>query len=222
MIGEMSAHFAPPDLHARVEQVLAQSTRGLTNITIEQLGSLDQLHIEGMAATRRLARLAEIDGEDVVLDAACGLAGAARYLAKTFGCMVHGIDMTEAFLDTAELFNDLTGLSDTVSLQRADVTDMPFRNVRRSTSSGRSMLRRATGQVAPVAHLEPGRLSVARAANSAISLDHAAPADEADAIDGLDMSLLGTDQLQERAENSIKDFDVGSVGVFETVLRKPW
>ncbi len=35
------------------------------------------------------------------------------------------------------------------------------------------------------------------------------------------MSLFGTAQPPKMAENSTKDFDVGSVGVFETVLSKP-
>jgi len=276
VIREMSGHFAPTDLRARVEQALASAGRNSRNTTIDGLASFDQLHIEGLAATRRLAELAGITQHDIVLDAACGLAGASRYLAQTFGCTVHGIDLTEALLKTAELLNGLTGLSEKVLLRRADVTDMPFRSgsfdvvwTQHAAQSipdkprffaelhrvlkpgGRGVIHdlyRGPGDpihfpsfcgtesiVFLISDREMRRLleaaefevthwadltAAARAANSAISLDHAAPSADQNTIAGLDRSLLGANRLVEMAENSVKDFDVGSVGVFEALLRK--
>jgi ubiquinone/menaquinone biosynthesis C-methylase UbiE len=275
VITDMSSHFSPADLRQRVEQILADA--GGTQLTIEDLEGIDHMHIEGPRATVRLAGLADIGADDVVLDAGCGLGGSARYLASTFGCTVKGIDMTEPLLETGTLFNELTGLSDKVKLQRGDVTDIGFPNasfdVVWTQHAGQSVedkerfiselhrvlkpggrlvmhdffrgpgetihfpslcgpqsavflisaadlrgLLESTGfEVAHWADLT----EVARAENSGIGSREVFTSDVAKGVPGLDMSIFGNMQvLMEMAANSVKDFDEGSVGLFEAVLRK--
>jgi MPBQ/MSBQ methyltransferase len=123
---KMSAQYAPPDFVDRVRAALEQAGIDRANVTLEALAHLDQLHVEGLDATTRLAALAGISRGDRVLDVCCGMAGPARYLAKRFGCTVVGVDLTEQFLETAALLTDLTGLTDLVSVERGDATDLRF------------------------------------------------------------------------------------------------
>lgn len=277
VVERMAAHFAPADLRDRVRTVLDRAGKTAANTTVEELAGLDQWHVEGLASTRRLASLAGIGAGDLVLDAGCGMGGPARYLAKTYGCTVHGLDMTEPYLETADLLTGMTGLTDTVLLERGDVTDMRFgpatfdvawtqhaaqsipdkerffaelhrvlkpggrlvvHDLYRgpgspvhfpafwgqddsisflvSDSEMRRMLE-ATGFV--VEHWEDTTAS-AHEANDAMDSEHAKSELTEPTVDGLDIFLLFGDQTLVMAENSVKDMQVGSVGIFEAVLRR--
>jgi cyclopropane fatty-acyl-phospholipid synthase-like methyltransferase len=55
------------------------------------------------AVTRLNAKLAEYAGiasADLILDAGCGVGGAAIFLARNIGCRVHGITLSEAQVET--------------------------------------------------------------------------------------------------------------------------
>lgn len=277
VVEKMAAHFAPADLRSRVAAVLAKAGKDASNTTVEELAGLDQWHVEGLVPTRRLADLAQISADDLVLDAGCGMGGPARYLASTYGCTVRGIDMTEPYLETAALLTELTRLGDKVLLERGDVTDMPyadgsfdvvwtqhaaqsvpdkarfFSELQRTLKPGGRCvvhdLYRGPGD--PVhfpafwaedesisflvsdtemrALLEDAGLRVvtwedttasAHAANEAMDAEHAKSELEAETIAGLDIFLLFDDQTLVMAENSVKDMTVGSVGIFEAVLRR--
>ncbi|HWI22899.1 MAG TPA: methyltransferase domain-containing protein, partial [Baekduia sp.] len=126
VISKMAAHFSPPNMRELVAETLRESGVEMGSASIEEVAMFDQLHVGGLDANRRLAALAQIGADDLVLDAGCGAGGAARFLATTFGCEVRGIDMTPALLETGELLNEATGLGDKVSLQLGDVTAVPF------------------------------------------------------------------------------------------------
>lgn len=278
VVVKMAAHFAPPDLRSRVDEVLRKAGKRAGNTTVEELAGLDQWHVEGLVSTRRLAEAAGITADDLVLDAGCGMGGPARFLASTYGCHVHGIDMTDPYLETAELLTEITGLAAKVQLQRGDVTAMPFDDemfdvvwtqhaaqsvpdkerffsemFRVLKPGGRCVvhdLYRGTGDPVHfpafwgddesisflVADAEMRRLlenagfrvvdwrdttESARAANDAMDEQHAKSELQADTIEGLDIFLLFGDQTLVMAENSVKDMQVGSVGIFEAVLEKP-
>ena len=126
VVQKMSEHFAPPDLKQSVVKVLEAAGKDSSNTSVEELASLDQWHVMGLLPTQRLAERAGMKKGDKVLDAGCGMGGPARYFAKTYDCDVTGIDVTDPYLETAEYLNEVTGLSDKVTLQKADVTEMPF------------------------------------------------------------------------------------------------
>lgn len=65
------------------------------NTTLEALADLDQLHVEGHAATTRLARLAAVTGDDLVPDVCCGMAGPARSLRRRSAAWSQGAGEAE-------------------------------------------------------------------------------------------------------------------------------
>jgi SAM-dependent methyltransferase len=279
VITRMSAQYAPTDLRARVDQLLRRAGLDETNTTLEALAGLDQLHVEGQAATTRLAELAKVTSDDLVLDVCCGMAGPARYLAQTFGCTVHGIDLTTPFLETAELLNALTGLSDKVVVERGDATDMRFADETFDlawTQNGAQNIADKAGLLGELHRvLKPGGRCVMHdllrgpgepihfpsilgadetefaAINFLVSADEmrALVADVGFAVQHwrdltqlslaanremasepetqhhgsvLDISVvLGEEELPELADNSVRDFEVRSIEVFEAVLVKP-
>lgn len=86
----------------------------------------DQFHIRGIAATAELAKLAKIDASTYVLDAGSGFGGPSRYLAKTFGARVVGIDLTPAFVDVARMFTTRLNLGEVVTYEVGDLAALPF------------------------------------------------------------------------------------------------
>ncbi|HWI21566.1 MAG TPA: class I SAM-dependent methyltransferase [Baekduia sp.] len=274
---KVQAHWSSDGLRDRVADVLKRAGKDSTNTTVEDLSPLDQWHVEGLLPTQELAELAGVKGTDEVLDAGCGMGGPARYLARTYGCNVRGVDMSRSYLDTAAFLNEITGLESKVSLEYGDVCDLSladesvdvawtqhavqsvpdkarfFAEVFRVLKPGgrfvvhdlyrdsgspvhypafwgdesisfletdaemRSLLE---GSGFEVVHWKD-RTASARATIEAMSEEHATTDMEHEPIEGLDALLIfDADIMMEMAENSVKDFAVGSVGIFEAVVRK--
>lgn len=110
-----------PDLPARIHALLAAGP-----IEPDSLATLDQFHMGGLAATMRLAELADPARGAQVLDAGCGLGGPARYLAATRGCRVTGIDLSPAYVEVATLLTERTGQAGEVTFQAGDLLALPF------------------------------------------------------------------------------------------------
>jgi SAM-dependent methyltransferase len=276
VVDKVAAHFAPPDLKQRVSDVLKAAGKDSSNTTVEDLAPLDQWHVMGDIPNRRLAEKAGVKREHHVLDAGSGMGGPARLLAATYGCKVTGIDVTVPYLETAVLLTELTNLTDLVSFQRADATNMPFDDstfdivwtqhaaqsvpekkrffgelFRVLKPGGRAVVHDLYGGKSPVIHfpafwgrddsisflvsdtemrrlLEDSGFTVvdwndttkeAWASNAAML--EADPAAHQAAIPGLDIFLLFGDETIVMAENSVRDFEVGSIGIFEAVLARP-
>ena len=95
-------------------------------VTAGGLAGLDQFHVGGLAATVELARRAGVGAGMVVLDAGCGLGGAARVLAEGFGCRVEGVDLSPDYVALCGLLSERAGLGDRVSARVGDLTALPF------------------------------------------------------------------------------------------------
>jgi SAM-dependent methyltransferase len=278
VIEKVAAHYGRGDFRGRVAEVLEKAGKRAGNTSVEELAGLDQWHPSGLVPTRRLAKLAEITPADTVLDAGCGMGGPARWLAKEHGCFVHGIDIADQFLQTAELFNEATGMASKVSLQRGDVTAMPFGDNTFDVVWTQNALQnipakdRFYSEAARV--LKPGGRFVmqdlylglgvpvhfpsfwgeddsisflvsnveiqdllrgagfdianwndtteeSHRANSAMDAQNAKSELVEPTIDGLDIVLMFGDLTTEMASNSVRDMEVGSVGIFEAFCTLP-
>ncbi|WP_246678195.1 class I SAM-dependent methyltransferase [Mesorhizobium sp. B1-1-7] len=122
----MREHYRATGLTERLRTVLAALGPEDQLLTPQQLGTLDQFHTRGLAATAELAQLAGIEADMSVLDVGSGIGGPARFLAATYGCRVTGVDLSEPFVDAARYLTERTGQSGQLSFQTASALELPF------------------------------------------------------------------------------------------------
>jgi len=116
-------HYLATGLTDRLKAALGPEDRQLTP---EQLGTLDQFHTRGLAATAELADMAGIFAGASVLDVGCGIGGPARFLAARHDCEVVGIDLSAPFIEAARYLTARTGQDGQVSFEVASALDIPF------------------------------------------------------------------------------------------------
>ena len=75
---------------------------------------------------QKLAEHAEITSSDQVCDAGCGVGGSAVFLAKTFGCRVHGITLGGNQVITSRENASRQGVEHLVAFSRQDYLDTRF------------------------------------------------------------------------------------------------
>ncbi|GGF24485.1 SAM-dependent methyltransferase [Aliidongia dinghuensis] len=119
-------HYRATGLTERLKAALATFGAEDQRLTPEQLGTLDQFHTRGLAATADLAKLAGITAAMSVLDVGSGVGGPARFLAATYGCRVTGVDLSEPFVDAARYLTERTGQSGQVSFETGSALELPF------------------------------------------------------------------------------------------------
>ena len=126
VLEDVRNHYRATGLTERLKTALAVFGPEDQRLTPQQLGTLDQFHTRGLAATAELAKLAGITADASVLDVGCGIGGPARFLADTCGCQVTGIDLSEPFVDAARYLTERTGQSGHVSFHTASALALPF------------------------------------------------------------------------------------------------
>ena len=119
-------HYRAAGLTQRLKTALAALGPDDQQLAPQQLGTLDQFHTRGLAATAELARLAGITAQMSVLDVGSGIGGPARVLAATHGCRVTGVDLSEPFVEAARYLTKRTGQSGQVSFQTGSALELPF------------------------------------------------------------------------------------------------
>ena len=86
----------------------------------------DSFHPGGVELTGRLAQLARVTKNSVVLDVASGKGTSAFYLAETVGCRVVGIDLSLTNVEQASAEATTRGLDDRASFLSGDAERLPF------------------------------------------------------------------------------------------------
>jgi ubiquinone/menaquinone biosynthesis C-methylase UbiE len=85
-------------------------------------------HLGGQEATRELIERCQITPDSYVLDVGCGVGITPRYLAKTIGCRVVGVDINPKMILRAgemTLREDLTHL---LEFRTGDAQELPFKS----------------------------------------------------------------------------------------------
>jgi ubiquinone/menaquinone biosynthesis C-methylase UbiE len=86
----------------------------------------DNIHPGGLEETKILAEKAGINKDCRVLDICSGLGGPARFLARTYGCNVVGIDILETHYNESTKRTKEAGLDHLVSFRLANAMALPF------------------------------------------------------------------------------------------------
>ena len=122
----ISDYWGRDSLGQVILDALAASGKNLDRLTIDDLAPLDQFHGGGKGTTVRLARLAGLSPGTRVFDVGGGLGGPARTLAVEFGCHVTVVDLTESYVQAAQMLTAQLGLGDRVTHRIGNALDLPF------------------------------------------------------------------------------------------------
>ncbi len=122
----VAGHYARSGLGEAILEALRAAGRDPERLDPDDLAAVDEFHIRGREATEELAALAGFGPGDRVLDVGCGIGGASRLLARTCGCRVTGLDLTEEYCRTATMLAARAGLADRVGYRHGDALAMPF------------------------------------------------------------------------------------------------
>lgn len=124
----VAAHDAVGGLTERIFAELAATGADVDALTRADLAPVDEFHTAGRQATQRALGLTPLTSGMHVLDAGCGLGGAARALALDYGRRVAGLDPPPDFIDAARALTDTLGLADRCVFDQGGVRDMPYAN----------------------------------------------------------------------------------------------
>ena len=122
----VAAHYARPNLEAAIREGLIAAGKDPAHLKGDDLQALDEFHIRGRKATHDLARDLGLERHMQVLDVGSGLGGAARYLAREFGCCVTGLDLSAENCQVATALTLSLGLESRVSFQQGNALALPF------------------------------------------------------------------------------------------------
>jgi SAM-dependent methyltransferase len=122
----VNRHYGRENLAQTILDGLRAAGKDPDHLHYTDLAPIDQFHSRGRDATHELARLANLQPAQAVLDVGGGLGGPARVLAAEYGCHVTVLDLTEEFCRVGEMLTARTGLSSGVAFQAGSALDIPF------------------------------------------------------------------------------------------------
>lgn len=120
------SYYSPNDLYNKIIEGLNKLGKDLSKVTLDDLQPVDEFHIRGDAATKELIRLSGFTPDMHILDVGCGIGGSTRRLSNETGCRVTGIDLSEAYIDTAGRLTRLLNMQDRVKFQASSALELPF------------------------------------------------------------------------------------------------
>lgn len=123
---DVASHYADVDLLSAIEAGVKALGKSSTTVSIADLAPVDEFHIGGRPATTELGEHLGLSADMELLDLGCGIGGAARFFASTFGCRVTGLDLTPGYIDVARSLTEWTGLADGVQFAVGSAVDLPF------------------------------------------------------------------------------------------------
>ena len=117
-------HYTRGDLLSAIRAGVEKLGKTPETVTIEDLAPVDEFHIGGRMATRSFLDQIGIRPEDHVLDVGCGIGGASRFAARTYGCQVTGMDLTEEYVETGNTLCSWLGQENRVKLSQGNALAM--------------------------------------------------------------------------------------------------
>lgn len=125
--GEIARHYTTGGLEQKILAGLRTLGRDTERIDPADLAPVDEFHMGGQEATRALAETLGLRPGMMVLDIGSGIGGPARFLARTYGVTVKGIDFTPEHVEVGRSLTRRSGLAEEqVAFQVGDAVDLPF------------------------------------------------------------------------------------------------
>lgn len=122
---KVAHHYTKGGLQAAIAAGWAKMRDISDDAAIDLLAGVDEFHIGGRPATKMVCEQLDLSPGLKVLDVGCGLGGAARFMAATYGAIVEGVDLTPEYVTVGtELTRDV-GLADKVGLVEGSALDLP-------------------------------------------------------------------------------------------------
>jgi SAM-dependent methyltransferase len=123
----VSRHYAHAGgLEAAILRALAAAGKDPDRLTPEDLAPLEEFHSGGRQATADVAARMGLRPGQHLLDIGSGIGGTARYLARTQGCRVTGVDLTADYVAVATALSRRVGLDGLVAFRQGSALDLPF------------------------------------------------------------------------------------------------
>jgi ubiquinone/menaquinone biosynthesis C-methylase UbiE len=122
----ISEHYLHGDLLQAIQASITKLGKTVDDVTIEDLGPVDEFHIGGRTATENLVNQLGFSEQHRILDIGCGLGGAARFVASKYDNKVTGIDLAEEYIETGKSLCAWVKLDKKVTLQQENAIAMPF------------------------------------------------------------------------------------------------
>lgn len=123
---QVSNHYTHGNLLGAIEAAVLKQGRKIEELTIEDLGAVDEFHIGGRMATEHLLAAVNFSEKDHILDLGCGLGGTSRFVAETFKSRVTGVDLTPEYVRTGNTLCSWLGLEGKVKLYEGNVLSLTF------------------------------------------------------------------------------------------------
>jgi len=125
-IKHIHGYYSPDGLYDKIIQGLGKLGTDLSNVTLDDLQPVDEFHIRGDTATRELIELCGFTPDMHILDVGCGIGGSTRRLAFETGCRVTGIDLSDAYIDTAQRLTHLLNMQERVMFRATSALALPY------------------------------------------------------------------------------------------------
>ena len=122
----VARHYTHGGLVSAIRDGVAKLGKNIADVTIDDLGPVDEFHIGGRIATQSFLDQLDIDASHQILDVGCGIGGGSRFAAHAYGCRVTGVDLTREYVDTGNELCDWVGLNDRITLEVANATALPL------------------------------------------------------------------------------------------------
>ncbi|MEM8591548.1 MAG: methyltransferase domain-containing protein [Pseudomonadota bacterium] len=123
---KVATHYGHGNLTAAIRKALQAQGIAPEEASVDDLGPVDEFHIGGRAATEHFFNQLDLSERSKALDIGCGLGGAARYAAQTFGPHIEGVDLTPEYVETGRVLCEWVKLAERINLSVASALSLPF------------------------------------------------------------------------------------------------
>ncbi|MDE1995481.1 MAG: class I SAM-dependent methyltransferase [Rhizobiaceae bacterium] len=123
---KVASHYTHGSLETTILSALSASGKDIEHLNIADLAGIDEFHLGRHEATVQFARDLDLTEGMRLVDIGSGLGGPARYFASNHGCIVHGIDLTDEFVNVANALTKRCDMSSEVHFQQASALALPF------------------------------------------------------------------------------------------------